>query len=149
MDRLDKFLDELQNKIFEEARQALGEKGFERWRNPKWNGRMEHPDGFARVTGECGDTMEIYLKFENDRVSNASYFTDGCASSMLSGSFTAELAIGKTSDELTGVTADMILNAIGRLPEEDMHCTTLAERTVQEALSQYMSTLVKKGKQKT
>jgi nitrogen fixation NifU-like protein len=145
MDSLDKFLDDLQEQIFDEARQALGEKGFERWRNPRFNGRMANPDGFARVNGECGDTMEIYLKFQDARVSDASYFTDGCASSRISGSFAAELTLGKDPDELTDITADVVLNAIGRLPEEDQHCASLAARTVQEALSNYMKTNRKKG----
>ena len=66
-------------------------RAFQRWRNPKFNGRMPDPDGMGRVTGECGDTMEIYLKFKDNRVADASYFTDGCASSMVSGSFASEL----------------------------------------------------------
>jgi nitrogen fixation NifU-like protein len=147
MDRLDEFIDHLQNEIFEDAKKALGERGFDRWRNPKWNGRMDSPDGHGRVTGECGDTMEIYLKFENNRVSRASYFTDGCASSMVSGSFAAELTLGRDSDELADITAETILNAIGRLPEKDLHCATLAARTVQEALTHYMSDLVTKAKE--
>jgi nitrogen fixation NifU-like protein len=147
MDRLDEFIDTLQHQIFEEAKEALGEKGFDRWRNPKWNGRMDSPDGYGRVTGECGDTMEIYLKFENNRVSKASYFTDGCASSMVSGSFAAELTLGRNPDELTDITAETVLNAIGRLPEKDLHCATLAARTVQEALTHYMSGLVTKAKE--
>ncbi|CCK79873.1 iron-sulfur cluster assembly scaffold protein [Desulfobacula toluolica] len=144
MSSLDDFLDNLQNEIFEEAKQSLGEKGFQRWRNPKFHGRMENPDGQARVIGECGDTMEIYLKFENNRVCNASYFTDGCASSGVSGSFAAELTLGKDPDEITDITADMVLETIGRLPEKDLHCAGLAARTVQEALSNYMSSLQKK-----
>ncbi len=144
VDNLDAFLDKLQEDIFDEAKQALGERGFDRWRNPKFNGRMENPDGMGRVTGECGDTMEIYLKFKDNRVSDASYFTDGCASSMVSGSFASELTLGKTPEELTDITADHVLNAIGKLPEEDMHCTTLAARTIQAALDSYMSSVVRK-----
>lgn len=147
MDRLDEFIDHLQNEIFEDAKKALGERGFDRWRNPKWNGRMDSSDGHGRVTGECGDTMEIYLKFENNRVSRASYFTDGCASSMVSGSFAAELTLGRDPDELADITAETVLNAIGRLPEKDLHCATLAARTVQEALTHYMSDLVTKAKE--
>jgi nitrogen fixation NifU-like protein len=147
MDRLDEFVDKLQNQIFEDAKQALGERGFDRWRNPRWNGRMTNPDGFARVIGECGDTMEIYLKFEHDRVSKASYFTNGCASSTVSGSFAAELTLGRDPDELTDITAETILAAIGRLPEEDLHCASLAARAVQEALTHYMSTLAKKTRE--
>ncbi len=147
MDRLDEFIDNLQNEIFEEAKEALGEKGFDRWRNPKWSGRMDNPDGYGKVTGECGDTMEIYLKFDDNRVSKASYFTDGCASSMVSGSFAAELSLGRDPDELSDITPETVLAAIGRLPKEDLHCASLAARTVQDALTHYMSGLVKKAKE--
>lgn len=138
MDKLDAFLDNLQNEIFEEARQALGEKGFQRWRNPRFGGRMENPDGHGRVTGECGDTMEIFLKFKDNRVSHASYVTNGCASSTISGSFAAELTLGKDPDELTDITDETVLETIGRLPEKDQHCAGLAARTVQDALNDYM-----------
>ena len=143
MNNLDEFLDNLQNEIFEDAKQALGEKGFQRWRNPKYHGRMENPDGQAKVTGECGDTMEIYLKFKNDRISDASYFTNGCASSAIAGSFAAELTLGKDPDEITDITEETVLNTIGRLPEKDLHCASLAAQTVQEALNNYMT---KKGR---
>jgi nitrogen fixation NifU-like protein len=145
MNNLDEFLDTLQDEIFDEAKQALGEKGFQRWRNPKFNGIMKKPDSHARVIGECGDTMEMYLKFKNNRVSDASYCTNGCASSSISGSFAAELAIGKTPDEILNINAEMVLNAIGKLPEKDLHCAGLAARTVQESLSNYMSNQQKKS----
>ena len=139
MSDLDTYLDNLQEQIFEEAREAYGEKGFQRWRHPRHAGRMKNPDCQARLTGQCGDTMEIYLKFENNRVKDASYFTDGCASSSLSGSFAAELALGKDPDELTAITAESIIREIGRLPEADQHCAYLAAETIQEALHDYMS----------
>ena len=139
MDRLDEFVNDLQEKIFTDAKEAYGEKGFQRWRNPRYRGRMKDSDGWAQVTGPCGDTMEIYLKFENGRVKDASYFTDGCASSALSGSFAAQLAIGKDPDELTEITGEAVLKEIGRLPESDRHCASLAAETVQEALGDYLS----------
>ncbi len=139
MDRLDEFLADLQERIFDDARAAYGEKGFDRWRNPQFQGTMDTPDGHARVTGECGDTVELFLKFDDDHVADASYTTNGCASSMICASFAAELAIGKTPDELTGITAESVLRAVGSLPEEDRHCARLAAETLQEALHAYMS----------
>ncbi len=139
MDKIDEFVNNLQEKIFDEAKEAYGEKGFQRWRNPCFTQKIKNPDAYGCITGECGDTMEIFLKFENNRVKQASYITDGCASSSICGSFAAELTIGKDPDELTEITGDTVLNKIGTLPETDMHCTTLAARTVQEALSNYMS----------
>jgi nitrogen fixation NifU-like protein len=138
MNQLDDFLDNLQEQIFDEAREALGEKGFDRWRNPKFAGKMENPDAHGRVVGTCGDTMEIFFKFENDRVKQGSYTTDGCGSSSVSGSFAVELSLGKSPDELADITGDDVLNAIGRLPEDDQHCASLAALTIQDAVSDYM-----------
>ena len=99
---------------------------------------MSDADTHARMTGTCGDTIEIYLKFENDCVTKASYFTDGCASSAICGSFAAELALEKNPDALTDINGEAVLKAIGRLPQEDRHCADLAAAAIQEALSSYM-----------
>lgn len=138
MGNLDDFLDNLQNEIFEEARTALGEKGFDRWRNPRFQGRMPEADGCSRVRGECGDTMEIYLKFQDGRVRDATYFTDGCASSQICGSFAAELALGRDPDSLADITGDTVMNEVGKLPDDDTHCTVLAAAALQAALEDYM-----------
>jgi len=138
MDKLDIFVNDLQEQIFDEALKAYGEKGFERWRNPRFNGKMKNHDAHAKVTGTCGDTMEIFLKFENNRVKNVSYFTDGCASSSICGSFAAELSIGKNPDKLSEITGETVIKTIGGLPKEERHCAFLAAETLQEALSNYM-----------
>jgi len=143
MNKLDSFLDDLQEEIFDEARGALGEKGFDRWRNPRFAGKMENPDGHGRVLGTCGDTMEIFFKFKNNIVKEGSYMTDGCASSGVSGSFAVELALGKTVDELADITGEDVLEAIGRLPEEETHCAFLAAQTIQDALTSYMNSTKK------
>ncbi|MFO7715733.1 iron-sulfur cluster assembly scaffold protein [Desulfosarcina sp.] len=137
-DNLDAFVENLQEQIFAEAREAFGEAGFARWRNPRFRGPLKDPDSHARVTGNCGDSMEIFLVFENDRVREAAYLTDGCGSSTVCGSFAAEMAIGRTPDELVDVTGEAILEKLGRFPEADRHCAFLAAETLQEALNRYM-----------
>jgi len=137
-DELDDFVKDLQNQIFDETKMAYGEVAFERWRNPLYVGAMHDADGYGRVTGTCGDTMEFFLRFENDRVKKATFQTDGCGSSTVCGSFAAELAHGKNPDEMTDVTGEMILTILGGLPEEDRHCAFLASEALQEALNDYM-----------
>ncbi len=139
-DNFDAFIDKLQQQVFDETRDAFGEAGFQRWRHPLYNGRLENPDSHARITGKCGDTMEIFLIFENGHVKSAAYTTDGCGSSTICGSFTAEMAFGKTPDELAEITGEKVLEKIGTFPEEDRHCAFLAAETLQAALSQYMTT---------
>ncbi len=137
-DEFNGIVDKIQNEIFEETKNALGEKGFERWRNPKFCGSMEGADGFARVKGTCGDTMEMYLKFKADKIENASYCTDGCGSSSVAASFTVESAIGKTVEQVFEIGGEDILEKIGTFPEEESHCAHLAVATLQEAVHNYM-----------
>lgn len=82
--------------------------------------------------------MDIFLKFKEGTVSEASFTTDGCGPSMICGSLAAELAIGKDPEELKKITAETILEVIGGLPEEDQHCASLAANTLQMALFRYL-----------
>lgn len=135
---MSKSADELQDQIYSDLRKIYSAEALERWINPDNIGPIDNPDAFACLTGRCGDTMEIYLNFDEDRVEKATYMTDGCASSNMCGSFAAEMAIGRNPDEIAEVTGDAIVRKIGRLPEHDEHCAFLAAETLQAALDDYM-----------
>lgn len=134
----DNFTENLQKQILPEVKDIYGEKALDRWVNPLYMGIMDEPDGHACITGKCGDTMEIFLRFSNDRIERALYLTDGCRSSNLCGSVAAELAHGRSPDELTEINGEAIIQSIGELPEQERHCATLASETLQEALHDYM-----------
>ena len=135
---LDDFVEQLQKRIFEETREAYGDVAFERWLNLTYQGAMDSPDGYARITGRCGDTMEMYLKFEKGQIRAASFMTDGCGSSSVCGSYAAEMAHGRNPDQVLDVTGEAILEKLGGLPEEERHCAFLAAEALQEALNQFM-----------
>jgi len=96
------------------------------------------PDGHACLTGKCGETIEIFLKFDGERVKEASYLTNGCISSKICAALAAQMARGKTPDEITGITAQSILELLGEFPTGEEHCAFLAAETLQEALHRYM-----------
>jgi nitrogen fixation NifU-like protein len=135
---LDDFVHDLEQLIEEEAKAAYGETVFERWQHIIHMGRMDDPDGHAYVRGLCGDAMEIFLRFQDDRVVKASFQTDGCGASAVCGSFAAELAHGKNPDELLEITGESLMERLGGLPQEERHCAFLAAEAVQEALNDYM-----------
>jgi nitrogen fixation NifU-like protein len=137
-DSLDDFIQEIQYQIHEETREAYGQVAFERWLRPRFVGVMDNPDGYGHVAGSCGDRIEIFLRFEEDKVKEATFRTDGCGSSLVCGSFAAELALGKTPDEVGEISGETILETLEGLPEEDRHCALLAAETLQEALDDYM-----------
>lgn len=144
-DEFDALVNKIQGEVFTEAKEALGEKGFDRWRNPKFCGRLEAADGYAKLTGDCGDTMEMYLRVHDEKVAEVAYFTDGCNSSSIAGSFAAELATGKGFAEVLDLRGQDVLNEIGRFPESEEHCAHLAVRTLQEALNSYLVEQAKLG----
>jgi nitrogen fixation NifU-like protein len=107
--------------------------------NPRNLGDMEEADGFARVTGPCGDTMEIWLRAKNGDLTNVTFLTDGCGTSLASGSMVTELAKGKNITEALKISQQDVLNALGGLPEESQHCALLAANTLKAALREYMA----------
>lgn len=109
--------------------------GFHYWANPP----MEQPDAEARITGNCGDTMEIGLRFENDRVEKVRYLSDGCGISKKCIEGAALLAKGKSPDELRKINMMHIMDLVGQLPDSHLHCAQLAETTLQHALKNYVA----------
>ncbi len=103
--------------------------------HPRNFGGLTGADGYGRVTGPCGDTIQIWIKVENNIIANATFTTDGCRSSIATGSITTELAKGSSIEQALKISQQDILNALGSLPEE--HCTLLAANTVKEAIRDY------------
>lgn len=136
---LEKFTRELQEQIMNQLRRLYSPEVIERWQNPRNFQRLEHPDGYAKVKGSCGDTMEMFLKIEDDRILECSFFTDGCGTTIACGSMATELVEGKTFTEaLALVSAEEILKNLGGLPEADVHCAQLAAETMRRALADYL-----------
>jgi len=122
-----------------EMRKTYSEMAIEHSMNPRNLGDMEDADGFANVTGSCGDSMEIWLKVKNNAIANATFMTDGCGTSIASGSMVTELAKGKSVSEAQRLSQQDVLNALGGLPRESEHCALLAADTLKEAIGDYLA----------
>ncbi|MBI4620353.1 MAG: iron-sulfur cluster assembly scaffold protein [Desulfobacterales bacterium] len=132
-------IEETQASIIEDARETFSEEVVNRWLNPKNIGKIEDPDGFGRVTGPCGDTMEISLKVKDDRITKALFMTDGCGTTIATGSMAADLTTGKDIKEALKISQEVILDALGGLPEDSRHCALLASNTLKEAIKDYLA----------
>jgi nitrogen fixation NifU-like protein len=133
----EKTVNELQASIMEDARKVYSEEVIERWLNPRNLGKIRNPDGFAKIKGPCGDTMQISFNVKDGRLSKIKFMTDGCASSLAAGSMATELAQGKKIEQATEISPQMILDALDGLPEESVHCALLASNTLKEAIKNY------------
>jgi NifU-like protein involved in Fe-S cluster formation len=146
MDEFEEFAQGLQARIFAETRREWGAKAYDRWRNPRFMGAMQDADGSACLRGGCGDQMQIFLKFEGQRVARASFETDGCGPSVVCGSLAAEMAHGKTPEALFEISGEIILSAVGRLPQDHHHCAFLAAETLQAAANDFLIRQARKTK---
>ena len=131
--------DELQELIKAEMRKIYSETAIDHSMNPRNVGGIEDADGCAKVTGSCGDTMELWLKVKNGTVADASFMTDGCGTSIASGSMVTEMAKGKSISELRKISQQDVLSALGGLPDESEHCALLAANTLKEAIRDYLA----------
>jgi nitrogen fixation protein NifU and related proteins len=112
------------------------------WLNP----HVQAPDGKACITGSCGDTMEISLKFRDERVTETASWTNGCAYSLNCICAVADLAKGKTPDEILEIDPELVQKSVGGLPQEQMHCARLSVETLHAALDNYMQNTRGTGK---
>ena len=131
--------DELQKLIMADMRKVYSETTIDHAMNPRNLGSMADADGFGKMTGPCGDTMEMWLKVKDGIVSDATFLTDGCGTSTASGSMAAELAKGRSIPGVLKISQQDVLKALGGLPEESAHCALLAANTLKEAINDYIT----------
>ena len=85
----------------------------------------------------CGDQMRMYIKVDDDKITDIRWKTYGCASAIASTSALSELAKGKTLDEALKIDAKMIDDYLGKLPKHKFHCSVLGHDALSEAIKKY------------
>ncbi len=114
------------------------EKVMEHFLNPQNVGVIEDADGVGEVgNAKCGDIMKMYLKIDNEVISDVKFETFGCASAIASSSMATEMIKGKPVAEAMLLTNKAVAEALDGLPPHKMHCSVLAEEAIQSALEDY------------
>ena len=89
--------------------------------------------GCAGERGE-GAFVQIWLRLDGDRITEANYDTHGCPASVAAASMTATLARGRTLAEAADLTANDVLLILGGLPEGKEIFARLAVQSLCDAL---------------
>jgi nitrogen fixation NifU-like protein len=131
----DRMVADLQREIVKQERALYSAKVIEEAHNPSNVGRMPEPDAYGIVHGWCGDTMEIYLRLDGERIQEATFMTDGCGPSVACGSMLTTMMQGISLEEAGQVAPEDLITALDGLPAESTHCAELAVSTLQAALA--------------
>ncbi len=114
------------------------EKVMEHFTNPRNVGEIENADGIGEVgNAKCGDIMKMYLKINDNVIEDVKFKTFGCGSAIATSSIATEMIKGKKIDEALKLTNRAVVEALGGLPSQKIHCSVLAEQAVKAALLDY------------
>ena len=114
------------------------DKVMDHFLQPRNLGVIEDADGVGEVgNAKCGDIMKMYLKIDDDIITDVKFETFGCASAIASSSMATELIKGQRVEEAMQLTNKAFAEALDGLPAYKMHCSVLAEEAIRAALEDY------------
>ncbi len=114
------------------------EKVMEHFVNPHNVGKLDDADGVGEVgNAKCGDIMKMYLKIENDIITDVKFNTYGCASAIATSSIATDMIKGQPISEALKLTNKAVVEALDGLPAVKIHCSVLAEQAIKAAVKDY------------
>lgn len=117
------------------------------FQNPKNVGVIRGADGVGQVgNAVCGDIMKITIKVEDNKIVDAKFKTFGCVAAIASSSVACELIKGKTLEEAKALTNKQVLEVLGEVPANKIHCSVLAEEAIGLAIEDYYKKQAKLAK---
>ena len=97
--------------------------------------RFSHPDGYGKKTGDCGDTIEFFLKLSREEIQRVAFDTDGCLYTVVCCNAVGSLAEAGSLDAAWRITPQTVNDYLETLPEDHLHCAELAVGTLYLALA--------------
>ncbi|MBI4814393.1 MAG: Fe-S cluster assembly scaffold protein NifU [Methanobacterium sp.] len=114
------------------------EKVMDHFSNPRNVGEIEDASGVGTEGNPvCGDLMTIYIKVEDDIITDVKFKTFGCGAAIATSSMITEMAMGKTIDEALKITRNDVADELEGLPPVKMHCSNLAADALKAAIEDY------------
>ena len=114
------------------------DKVIDHYTNPRNVGEIENASGVGTVGNPvCGDIMKIYIKVEDNIITDVKFKTFGCGAAIASSSISTELIKGQAVEKALELKNGDVVEQLDGLPPVKMHCSLLAEQAIHEAIADY------------
>ena len=111
---------------------------MDHFQNPRNVGEIENADGIGTEGNPtCGDLMTIYIKVEDNIITDIKFKTFGCGAAIATSSMITEMAVGKTIEEALKISRNDVADELEGLPPVKMHCSNLAADALRAAIADY------------
>lgn len=105
---------------------------LDHFEHPRNSGTLADPTSVVEVSNPvCGDIFRLAVRVEGGRVTAARFQTRGCVTSIACSSLLTELIIGRSLEEIGGLTADRIAGELGGLEPATRHAADLALEAIE------------------
>jgi len=110
---------------------------LDHFQNPRNPGEVFDADAVAEIENPaCGDVLRLTLKIGSGRIAEIRFKAKGCVPSMACASALTELVAGRTVEETGNLNRNVLIAAVGGLPQASTHAAQLALDTLSAALRQ-------------
>ena len=130
-------IDEIARRLQETVLQGYSEKLGDELFNAQSIGEIKNPDSHVRITGVCGDTVEMYLAIKDGKIDDIKFMTDGCGATIACASYVTRMVRGKAITDALLMKPKDVDSYFEGLPDESKHCAKLAVDTLKAALKRY------------
>ena len=88
--------------------------------------RVQHPNGYGKRIGDCGDTIEFFLTCRGNRLMQVAFQVEGCLNTVACCNTIVSMCQGSTLDQAWEITPEQVIDFLKTLPEDHFHCAQLA-----------------------
>mgnify|MGYP001438368012 CR=1 FL=1 len=113
-------------------------KTMDHFLKPKNIGQISKPDGYAQIGNMvCGDQLDFFIKVKDGKIKDVKFLSFGCASNIATASVMTEKVKGMTLEEAKNYPWQNIVDDLGGLPSQKVHCSVMAVQGLQKAIADY------------
>lgn len=114
------------------------QKTIDYFSNPKNMGEIKEANAIAEGGNPaCGDVVKLFLKIDNENITEAKFKAFGCGACIATASALCEMIEGKKINEALKITNNDVADFLGGLPPQKYKCSNFSTEVLHKAIQSF------------